>query len=224
MSIFRLTICILALGAGCWACKKDRLDPYRSVKGEAYFPLKPGMKRYYRVDSIYFNGQSGRKDTFRYAVREHIDTLFTDNLGEPAARIELYYRKLDTLPWKFYKVVYAKINKAYAERIEDNRRYLKMMLPPNDESVWNMNQRNDLDRRFLYYTEIEKPYHSGLVKTDSSIQLQIDPVVNEFEEYRYEEVYGKGIGLLFARRTDKQVLLGRLIGYDVTYKLYDVED
>ena len=213
---------IVYLGIG--SCKKDRLDPYFSIKGDQYFVLKPGMARLYRVDSIHFQGQTGKKDTFNYSVKEQIDTFFTDNMGERAARIELYYRILDTLPWKIYKVVYAKVNKDFAERVEDNRRYLKMMLPPNEESLWNLNQRNDLDRRFLHYSMLEKPYKSKYLQADSSIKVQFDEVVNEFEEYRYEEVYAKGIGLLFARRTDKQVQLGRLTGYDVTYHLYDIEE
>lgn len=220
-------IYIKVLCAICFSivsCKKDQLDPYFSIKGAHYFVLKPGMKRYYRVDSIHFHGQTGKNDTFNYRVKEQIDTFFMDNLGEQAARIEMYYRELDTLPWKIYKVVYAKVNKNYAEKVEDNRRYLKMMLPPNEESLWNLNQRNDLDKRFLHYSMLEKPYEDKYMQADSSIKVQFDEVVNEFEEYRYEEVYAKGIGLLFARRTDKQVQLGRLIGYDVAYHLYDIEE
>lgn len=201
------------------ACKKDRIDNFVYNGGREYFPLIPGATYEYLVDSINYNDFTQRVDSFQYYVQEKYDSFFSDNLNEPAMRVVINVRNDTTEKWSFSKVIYKKNTTQFAEKVEDNRRYLLMSFPIQEEAYWNLNLRSNQSEFMIFYTGLFQNYNIGLFRNISSVSVEREPLKNAIEEVAYKEVYGKNIGLLFALKVDKRIQLGKLKGYNVKYQL-----
>lgn len=202
-----------------WACRKDtRMDP-DGGRAMDWMPLKLKSIWIYQVDSFGYNGSSNIPDTFRFQVRELVDTFFTDNLNETAARIRLDVRADSSSPWLFQRMVYMKVNSLLVERVDNNRRFVKLSFPATPEAVWNLNERNDLPPAFLYYEQLYHPFPLMGVRFDSCLAVSGTDVKNNLEESAYREVFGKNKGLLFRRITDKRIQAGKIYGYEMVYRL-----
>lgn len=199
-------------------CIKDNTETHYVPKISDYYPLKEGSTWVWNVDSIYFDAFFERIDTFHFQIRERIDTFFQDNLGRPAARIERS-KAVDSGVWVFQEMCYGIVDLDHFEKVESNRRYIKISLPITEEAIWDMNSRNDLSQKLVFYDMTGGPFNGKYLQSDKAISIKTSPIVNKLEEQIYEEVYGRNLGLLFYRKVNKQTVSGKFNGYDVTYQL-----
>src|SRR4030067_3558016 len=80
------------------SCKKDvSVNP---DLGYEYFPATVGKYVVYDVDSIVYNDFTGTTDTFKYQIKETIESIFLDNSNRQTLRIERYKKNYsDTVPY-----------------------------------------------------------------------------------------------------------------------------
>lgn len=173
------------------------------------------------VDSIYHNAFTGKNDSFHYEIKETLDTFFLDNMQDTAARIIISHRANDSSVWTPYKALYIKCNSLYAERVEENIRYIKLSYPLNFEKIWNSNALNTLKENILFYTGINTSVNIGTINYDSSLIVEAEPIHNPFEDFEYKEIYGKNYGLLYLRRSNLFLQQNKKSGIEITYTLYD---
>ena len=199
-------------------CVKDNMEIHVVPKISDYYPLKEGGTWIWNVDSIYYDAFFDRIDTFRFQMRERVDTFFTDNLGRRAARIERS-KAIDSGVWVFQEMCYGVVDHDHFEKVENNRRYIKISLPITEEAIWDMNSRNDLSQKLVFYDNTGYAFQGKFIQSDKAILIKSSPIVNKLEEQIYEEVYGQDLGLLFYRKVNKQTVSGKFNGYDVKYEL-----
>ena len=209
-----LLSCIVLLFA---ACKKT--DVFTSAPLEDYLNPQVGKYIIYRLDSTKFTNFGQNTIKIQYQAKDEIDAAITDNLGRPAFRVIRYLRDTAGLaPWtpnSTYMIVPAKNS---VEVIEDNFRYLKLMLPVKEGFNWKGNTyislySNDQNWEYAYlddwdytYENVDMPFtvfNNQVVDTTLTVNQRNevsgqpnDP--NYYSEINFSlEVYGKGIGLVY---------------------------
>ena len=172
-----------------------------------YFPLTRGSYVVYNVDSIIHdyaddntNNPDSLIDTFRYEVKEVVDSDFIDGEGDTAWRISRYYREIGTSAWNFTSLWTAKRTAQSAQKVEENIRYVKLSFPVKLNKSWNGNQYNFLPEEDYSIDEMNVPLSLGGLDFDSSV------TVLELEDYNLihrifkQEKYVYGIGLAYRQR------------------------
>src|SRR6266481_1017842 len=81
---------LFVLTSGFFSCKKDAIPP--PDMGYNYFPNQVGRYVIYNVDSFYYAGIPVVIDTFKFQIKEKIESMFTDNEGRPSIRLERYIK------------------------------------------------------------------------------------------------------------------------------------
>lgn len=197
----KLSLFLFAALTSLLSCKKDTevIDP-----GYAYFPDATGQYVIYEGDSIQYNDDlESPHDTFRFMVKEVIESVFYDNEGRPTLRIERYYKmENDTIPysamqWKLSDVWSANRTATSAERVEEDQRYVKLIFPLAEGKKWNGNAYNTQGAWEYEYSSV---HEGGTVngKTFDSIAtvLQRDES-NLVERVFAQEKYAKNVGLIY---------------------------
>ncbi len=168
--------------------------------GYDFFPLVAGAYFEYRVDSMYHDQPSpdipGIHDTAHYFVKEVYDTFVTDGVGDPAMRIERYKRFNDTLPWIIFDVWTAKLTARNAQRVEENRRYIKLGFPISIGTEWDANALNILDTWTCSYDSMEVARDIADLHFERTIRVNQRDFKNLVDdEYAYE-IYAADVGLV----------------------------
>lgn len=201
------------------ACKKDSLSKDNHEVLSGWITMKAKSQMLYRVDSIAFRRDKSIPDTFTFDYLELVDTVFYDNSNEQVARIKIMTR-LDSLDfWKYRRMYYAKITHEFYERVEENTRLLKLSFPPAEDAFWNLNSRNNMPPLMLSYRNLYEPYKGAFVKSDTSLTILGKEISNALEQFRYVEVYGKGIGLMYGEKITMLNQGGNWDGYKRIQKL-----
>ena len=213
------TLLIAFLLVIAFACKKDSLNNDRSEELSGWIPMQEGKRWLYKVDSIAYNRNTSIPDTFSFELLEMVDTVYADNIDEQVARIKIVTRKDSLDFWHFRKMYYAKTTHDYYERVEENLRYLKISFPPAEDFLWNLNSRNNLPPAMLSYSNLFEPYHGTYIKSDTTLSVVGKEISNALEKYKYLEVYGKGIGLMYRENTEMLNQGGNWDGYKRIQKL-----
>jgi hypothetical protein len=104
-----------------------------------YYPLQVGKYITYNLDStVYIN--FGKKDTIKsYQVKDSIDAQITDNLGNPGYRILRFIRKNASQNWAPNNTFYAVPKSNSIEYVENNLRFIKLVLPIKQDYTWRGN-------------------------------------------------------------------------------------
>jgi hypothetical protein len=187
-----LPVLLIAL---IWAaCAKDEENPQIDL-GYDYFPVKIGHFTEYAVDSIAYDSE-GDHDTSSYFVREVIESEIIDALKEPALRIERF--KKDSLhhEWQLVDIWSAKRTSNNAQRVEEDKRYIRLVFPITTSAQWDGNALNTEDEWRHVYTEIgvAKAYDDlSFSNTVTVLQREFQSLIDD--QYAYE-VYAPGVGLL----------------------------
>ncbi len=178
------------------SCKKDA--PVDHFSGYSYFPLQVGHTLIYQVDSIVKNEFNlGVIDTFRFQIKEVVESFFTDMEGRQTARLERYKRANPAEPWIIYKVWTANLLSNRAEKKEDNITYIKLVFPPRLNLRWNGNAYNELEEQDYVITSIHTPEVVNGLAFDSVLTvLQADEDNIVFKKYELEK-YAAGAGLVY---------------------------
>ncbi|MEK0422083.1 MAG: hypothetical protein EBV15_01505 [Bacteroidetes bacterium] len=213
-----LSILVLAVLV-VFGCRKDSLNKDGHESLSDWIKFSKNSRCIYRVDSIAFRRDNPLPDTFSFEYMEIVDTVFFDNVNEPAARMKIVTRKDSLDFWQFRRMYYAKTTEAFYERIEDNIRLLKISFPPAEDVLWNLNSRNNLPPVMLSYQNLYEPYQGEFMKSDTTLTVVGKEINNALEKYKYLEVYGKGIGLMYREKTEMLKQGNNWDGYKRTQKL-----
>jgi hypothetical protein len=133
------------------------------------------------------------------AIREVIESVFTDEQGRPTLRIERYKRSSDTSQWIIKDVWFANRTASTAEKVEENIRYLKLIFPVKEGDEWNGNIYNTLDEWNYEVLEADAPYQAEFFLFDSAATvLQADAPTMIGRDYALE-VYACGVGMVYKK-------------------------
>lgn len=193
------------------SCKKEQQSTH-TYMGYDYFPNNVGHYVIYRCDSIIANPTSPHVppfDTFRYQIKEVIDSLYLNNQGQLTQRIVRYKRTDSTIPWSniltIQKVYTGTLLSTMAVRLEDNINFIKLVFPMQLGEQWNGNAMNTLQLPGSYqYTTLNSPATVNGVMFDSTLTvMQVSQSSRIGNQYYYEQ-YATGVGLIFKEVIDWQ--------------------
>ena len=185
--------------------------------------INMGVGKYvtYRLDSLKFV-QFGQRDTIiSYQAKDVIDAAITDNLGRPSWRVIRYLN--DTLAlgtWNPDITYIITPTRETLEVVENNLRFIKLKIPireafnwkgnkyidtkvdPNVDPNWPYNFLDDWDYTYANVDQPNKPFSITVPVTITVNQhdetLGTINNVDAYSERIYsQEVYGKGIGLIY---------------------------
>lgn len=201
------------LGIAFLSCKKEKHPaPYM---GYDYFPDNVGHYVIYQCDSIIVNTLSIQIppfDTFKYQIKEVIDSLYLNNQGQWTQRIVRYKRTDTTQAWSSIftpeKVWTGNllVNKTppMAIRQEDNYKYIKLVFPMSLNEQWNGNAMNTIGTWNYQYTALNTPLTINGTHFDSTLTVaQINNPSLQGNQF-YEEQYATGVGLIYKEVIDWQ--------------------
>ena len=166
-----------------------------------YQPLKIGVWYIYDVDSITYNDFTTPTtvDSFNFQLKEEITDTFTDQAGKLNFRLERSKRfyndsiVFDSLTWKLTDIWYITKDGKNIQRVEENNRYVSLLSPVKNKTIWDGNAFNSMDSWDYTYLNTEEPFDTyGNTVTVNQLLFD-DPLI--YYEF-YEEVYAKGIGLV----------------------------
>lgn len=174
------------------ACKKTASEPAQFFYN--YYPTAVGTWVVYDVDSMYHDNL--QSDTFHFQIMEVVAETFTDDQGRATQRIERFHRVADTTSWVLRDVWFSNRTATTAEKVEENRRYVKLIFPVRRNDDWNGNAYNIEDELEYNYEEAHEPYQLGTLAFDSTatiLQAMNNNLVDTFHQY---EVYAAGVGMV----------------------------
>ena len=189
-----------------YSCKKDAVDKPVDMK-YGYFPKDSGRYVDYSVDSIVWNDfypdtDPRHLDTFRFKIRERLDSYFTDIQGNPAIRIVRYKKISDTTNWFLKDVWFANVTASKAEKVEENQRYIKLSFPVVAGKTWNGNAYNTFDDWEYEYQNIDKSMVMNGLTFDSTVVVQQFNQLTLINQIFSKEVYAKNVGMIYKEYTN----------------------
>jgi hypothetical protein len=198
------------------SCKKTTAT-FQTEPLTDYWQLASGKYITYRLDSTVFVNFGTQSVVNSYLAKDVVDTTITDNLGRPSWRVIRTLNDTtgsgDWAPNETYMVTPTKQD---VEVVENNMRYIKMVSPITNGYSWSGNSYIDVTSdtfnvvNYLQgwnytYDSVGMPFNTifGTVANTVTVQQRnevigdpTDPTV--YSEINYsEEVYGKGIGLIY---------------------------
>ncbi len=187
------------------ACKKDvYLEvPQNSYKN--YYPVEIGYWIEYQVDSIIHlsNDDINLVDTsivlYNFLIREQIDSSMIDGEGDTAYIVSRYKRFSDTLPWELTAVWTSKLTKNALERVEDNRRYIRLTFPFKTDYIWNGNAYNSLSAEDYTFEDLYSAGAFSGIEFDSTVTVNQNEFVSNINRINKKEIYGNNVGLIFKK-------------------------
>jgi len=190
----------LILLTGVSSCKKD-IETAPDM-GYNYFPVEVGKFVVYTVDSFYYNDFTSAIDTFKFQLKEKIQSTYLDNQNRTTLRLERYIRNYDplvpytSLPWILRDVWAANRTATTAEKVEENVRYVKLAFAVKEDQRWNGNAQNINSALNYSYGFFNQPRTVSGVSFDSV--LQVNQLIDEdlISKKYYVERYAKGYGLI----------------------------
>jgi len=183
-------------------CKKDEYETVNRNIGKTYFQAKIGSYSIFKVQEIIYDDFFNRIDTFKYQLIEVNDTIFDDNLGRKSMRIERSKRNNDTAKWKFLNVWYSNADNFMAERVEENKRLVKLSFPLAEDAVWNLNVFNTDNGLSLYYDFVHQKFPLNSIVYDSTLAVKSETIFNIVKEREYLEIYANHVGLIYRNQVN----------------------
>ena len=188
-----------------------------------YYPLQVGNYITYDLDStvvINFGQGSVAFAINHYQAKDVVDAPITDNLDRPGFRIIRYLRTDSSQPWAPNNVFMAIPTRNSIEYVEDNLRFLILMMPIRQDFPWpghsylpynpylsyNFANADFMSKWNYVYDSIDVPLTINSITIDSTLKVAemdsqtSDPILQPggYAERTYAvEKYGKGIGLIY---------------------------
>ncbi len=198
----------ILLVTGASSCKKDDDTPIDL--GYRYFPDQVGHYVIYDVDSFFYNDfiVPLTIDTFKFQLKEKIQSTYLDNQNRSTLRLERYVRfyndtvPYSSLPWLLRDVWAANRTRTTAEKVEENVRYIKLAFAVAQDKTWDGNVQNTNGEQTYSYEFINQFRTIGGGGFDSVLQVnQLDQASIINKKFSIEK-YAKRTGLVY-----KQVIM-----------------
>lgn len=208
---------ILFIIAGC---KKDAVLPPPSGYNH-YFPAEVGNWYEYACDSIIYNDFTGEVDTFKFRIKEVYESVFTDNAGREAIRLERWKLEHDSAGW-YLKDVWMLVKTSHqVEKVEEDQRLVKLVFPVAEGREWNLNALNAQSARAVTYSNVHQPYSVSGNNFDSTVTVETTEAANLVNEYRDVEVFAANVGMIFKHYKNVRFYIpGPAIRSGVDFKMY----
>lgn len=239
LSIITLLAAWIFLGS---CDKKD--ENIKTASLSTYFPATVGKFITYRLDSAVFGSFGSSAEVRSYEVKYLTEAEITDNLGRKAFRIIRFIRPIAGSAWTPDASFMAVNDSTRAEFIENNMRYIKLVLPIKNGVSWKGNSFIDtyslnstvryLDDWDYTYDSVGNPLSVGNFFFDNTIKVnQRDEVIgNPDDPLSYSEInlsyekYAAGVGMIYRRffHSEYQPGNGGFFAegsYGVTYTVID---
>ena len=193
--MYRMTYFFI-LGLFIFSCGKDENNSSLNFF-ETYYPLESGVYVDYVVEEIIHDEFATiPHDTTTYYLRALIEDTVIDNEGRLAYKY-IRLTRTDTISsWQISDVWTVINSNNKIELTEENRRVVKLILPPKDFTLWDANIYNTLGSMNCFYEEIHEPYSTGLFEFDSTLTVQQDDVLNLVAYRKKYEIYANHVGLV----------------------------
>jgi hypothetical protein len=226
------------------ACKKES-EELAITQISDYAPLTVGKYITYNLDSTVFTN-FGTVEAHRFYEVKYVTTdSITDNLGRKAFRIIRYIRTLPAGTFVPDNTAMGVNTGNTYEFIENNLRYFKLTLPIKDGNSWKgnaaialiVNPGAGIDLSYLgdwdyTYENVGLSKQIGTVnipntvivnQRDVSSNLPVTPATNIASRDFSQEVYGKGIGMVYRNflHWEYQKSSGSYTGYGVKLTMID---
>lgn len=198
-----LTLGVFTLIVLSSSCKEDEVITVEADSIPAFLSLDSGFWIEYQVDSIVHldlddqNEVDTSIEAYHFFIREEIDSSYIDGVGNTAWVISRYQRTSDTLPWDFVTLWTAQLKLGSLERVEDNRRYIRMIFPIKAGLVWNGNAYNTLGLEEYKYEDLYQTLTYGAFTFDSTVTVNQNDFVSNINRISKKEIYGSHVGLLY---------------------------
>ncbi|MFL5730483.1 MAG: hypothetical protein ACJ75J_13430 [Cytophagaceae bacterium] len=165
--------------------------------GEDYFPVRNPNGNYiiYDVQRIIF--QATGPDTSNYQLKEVVGDTVTLN-GKLYYKVWRYSRPdaSGTWPAQPDSVWYEYNNGAQAVKDENNRNYIKLIFPVEENKTWNGNALNIYASDDYTMVNVGKSYTSNGHYFPTTVKVVQNDEASLVDEDKRYEVYAKGIGLI----------------------------
>ncbi|MFN4123220.1 MAG: hypothetical protein ACK4GL_07955 [Flavobacteriales bacterium] len=192
------------------SCKKDSsLEP--GPWYENYFPLEQGTFITYNCDSLVYNDFTNQVDTFRFLIKQYYESVFLDNAGREAMRLERWKKEHPDSAWFLKDVWFVVKTKDRVEKVEEDVRIVKMVFPVRDNKEWDANALNFLPARTYTYDNIHQPFNVLQSDFDSTVTVVNTDPVNLVNEFRNTEVYAINRGLIYRNFVDVRLRTDTLL-------------
>ena len=160
-----------------------------------YFPIELNQEKEFLVTNI--NHSSFGKDTVTYYLKEVISEKFLNLEGDSAYRIERFWKidYIDNYEIKDIWVANKSLN--FAQLVEENIRFTKLIFPFDVNVVWDGNAFNNQQSQEYRIESINIPYNVNGLSFDSSITVIQNYKSNLLEYENSKEIYVIGVGLVY---------------------------
>jgi hypothetical protein len=193
-------IIVIILLLSFFSCKKETELPLDM--GLKYFPVNTGHWVVYDVDSISYNDFTGHIDSFKFQIKEYVESVFIDNEGRETQRLVRYERPNDTTAW-FIKDVWAEnLTPTTAQKVEENIRLIKLIFPPKENTKWDGNLYNTNGVQNYEYKDVHKAYSLNNITFDSTVSIIQKQEYTLISEKFEKEIYAAHIGLVYKKSVD----------------------
>lgn len=198
---FRMLSVLAALLVVSLVSCKDDEDVQNDI-GWGYFPTQIGHWVIYEVDSTVYDDFLDDTIQYRYQVKELLESQFIDNQGRPSLRVERYKRMYDpnlpydSIPWYLSRVWAFTRSNGWAEKVEENERFIRLAFPVELNKSWDGNAYNTIGEWSYKYTAVHQNYSISNFAFDSTLVVQQKRQINPLEHRQYEERYAKNVGMI----------------------------
>ena len=160
-----------------------------------YFPIELNQEKEFLVTNI--NHSSFGKDTVTYYLKEVISEKFLNLEGDSAYRIERFWKtdSMDNYEIKDIWVANKSLN--FAQLVEENIRFTKLIFPFDVDVVWDGNAFNNQQSQEYRIESINIPFTINGLSFDSSITVIQNYKSNLLEYENSKEIYVIGVGLVY---------------------------
>jgi hypothetical protein len=193
--IARYTILALLFAVCFSGCKKESGNKPVDLK-LSYYPLAFGHELIYKVTDITIDDTMDVFDTINYELKERIDSMFIDNSGNQAWRLERYKRTDSTQPWVILDVWVAQMVKNQAQQVEENQRYVKIVFPPEIDKTWDGNVFNTLGSKEYEISSTDEACTINSIYFDSVLTVEQENTETLINKYHTFEQYANHVGLI----------------------------
>lgn len=199
-------------------CSCKPIDYVNEDYHPKYFPIELNQEKEFLVTNI--NHSSFGKDTVTYYLKEVISEKFLNLEGDSAYRIERFWKtdSIDNYEIKDIWVANKSLN--FAQLVEENIRFTKLIFPFDVNVVWDGNAFNNQQSKEYRIESINTPYNVNGLSFDSSITVIQNYKSNLLEYENSKEIYVIGVGLVY--KEDIEVLINSANSNDFSqgYEFY----
>ena len=160
-----------------------------------YFPIELNQEKEFLVTNI--NHSSFGKDTVTYYLKEVISEKFLNLEGDSAYRIERFWKTDSANNYEIKDIWVANKSLNFAQLVEENIRFTKLIFPFDVDVVWDGNAFNNQQSQEYRIESINIPYNVNGLSFDSSITVIQNYKSNLLEYENSKEIYVIGVGLVY---------------------------